>query len=429
MAGQRIFEERAKHAGLERVARMKRRSRVDSFDMELFFGRPLRYKAVIDHLRRTHACGEDSADEEEPTDEDESSDEEEPTDGVELTKEELKCWLEQWTQERLPFKPRKMSVGGDLNLPHEILEAILSHLPPLDLVVATGVNMTFRTIVQKSPTLQRKLFLRPTNKPREFVKKLEDGSKVAVATLEDFDGPADDSSANYDSDDQGDGHDNHDFGRSSTHPWVMAYEIAALCPLLVPERDDIVGHTIDYAGPRVVCLSRLAPLAEHWANMYLTNPPSTYVNIHLNYIGGYARQYNISAFRYLHCETGITFASLLDAIHSEGLVQVTRKSGCWPRSVHGDMSGDKDDTTVSLVIAELEEWWAGQEWGCMMGGRMELDLSRTTLEFSDLVFREWDEDSDDCYFRFGDGVRRYQATALKKAAVSGKTAVSDEAPQ
>jgi hypothetical protein len=42
------------------------------------------------------------------------------------------------------------------------------------------------------------------------------------------------------------------------------------------------------------------------------------------------------------------------------------------------MSGDKADTTVNFVIAELEEWWAGQEWGCMMGGKMELDLSNGT---------------------------------------------------
>jgi hypothetical protein len=29
-----------------------------------------------------------------------------------------------------------------------------------------------------------------------------------------------------------------------------------------------------------------------------------------------------------------------------------------------------------------------------MGGRMELDLSRTTVEIPELVHREWNEDSD-----------------------------------
>jgi hypothetical protein len=153
--------DRAKHAALGRVARMKRKSPVDTFDMELFFGRPVRRKAVINHLRRTHTYKEESTDEEEPTSEEDFTDgeEEEPT-----------YWVEPTIQEALPFKPRKMSVGGDLNLPHEILEAVLSHLPTLSLIVATGVNMTFRTIVQNSQTLQRNLFLRPTNKPREFVK-------------------------------------------------------------------------------------------------------------------------------------------------------------------------------------------------------------------------------------------------------------------
>jgi len=77
------------------------------------------------------------------------------------------------------------------------------------------------------------------------------------------------------------------------------------------------------------------------------------------------------------------------------------------------MSGHIADTTVNSVIAELEERWANQDWGCMMGGKMELDLSRTTLEIPELVFREGDE--DDCYFRFGDGIRRYQASSLKEA--------------
>jgi len=392
---------------------MKRKSPVDVFDMELFFGRPLRCKAVINHLRRTrkYMYGESSMVEEAPTD-DEESDEE--------------YWEAPTIQEMLAFKPRKTSVGGDLNLPHEILEAILSHLPTLSLIVATGVNMTFRTIVQNSPTLQRKLFLRPTNKPGEFL-KIEDGREVAVTTQRAFDdGVEDDVSEIVDSENDAGGYDTHSLEGSPTVSWIMAYEIAALCPLLVPEGDNIDGRTTGYPGPRVVCLSRLTPLAEHWANMYLTNPPTTEVDVHLSYRGGYARQYNISADRNVYCETGVTIASLLNAVYMEGHVEVTRKPGWWPGTGHGDLSRD-EDTTVSSVIAELEEWWAGQEWGCMMGGRLELDLSRTYVEIPGLVYREWDEDSSDCYFRFGDGIREYAKPAMKEATAVEEISSSEEA--
>jgi hypothetical protein len=301
MAEQRNLDRRAKKAAFESVVRMKRRRPVDILDMELFFGRPLRCKAVINHLRRTYTCDEESTDDEERTDE-----------------EEEIYWEAPTIRERLPFKPRKMSVGGDLNLPHEVLEAILSHLPTLDLIVATGVNKTFRTIVKNSPTLQRNLFFRPTNKPREFV-KVEDGYKFAVATQKEFDGPVEDDDIEY--------YYNH--GGSNAPPRVLAYEVAALCPLLVPEYDDGEQGSVPfgYREPRLVYFSRLAPLAEHWANMYLTNPPTTEVDIHLNYTGGYARQYNISARLRVHCETGVTITSLLDAIYLEDFFEVPRKPG------------------------------------------------------------------------------------------------------
>jgi hypothetical protein len=191
------------------------------------------------------------------------------------------------------------------------------------------------------------------------------------------------------------------------------YEIVDLCPLLVLESDDeevILSSTIKYKGPRVVCLSRLTPLVEHWANMYLTNPPTKEVDLCLHYTGGYARQYDISASRHLCCESGITIATILDAIYSEGLVEVTRTPGWWPSSIHDDMSGDRY-SSVTLVVAELEERWAGQEWGCMMGGRVELDLSRTFIEIPEVGFQEGDE--GDCYFQFGDGIRRYQVPAVE----------------
>ena len=43
----------------------------------------------------------------------------------------------------------------------ELLERIFSHLPALDLVMVTGVDKTFRNVVQTSPGLQRKFFMLP----------------------------------------------------------------------------------------------------------------------------------------------------------------------------------------------------------------------------------------------------------------------------
>lgn len=43
----------------------------------------------------------------------------------------------------------------------ELTELILANLPPIDLVRCTRVNHPFRNLIHTSPTLQRKLFLRP----------------------------------------------------------------------------------------------------------------------------------------------------------------------------------------------------------------------------------------------------------------------------
>jgi hypothetical protein len=50
----------------------------------------------------------------------------------------------------------------------ELLESVLSHLPVLGLVIATGINKTFRGAIQASPQLQRQLFLLPTNDKIEY---------------------------------------------------------------------------------------------------------------------------------------------------------------------------------------------------------------------------------------------------------------------
>jgi len=86
-------------------------------------------------------------------------------------------------------KPRSTVPSDDLDLPHELVEAILSHLPIFDLIGATGINMIFRTIIQNSPMLQRKLFLRPMQGPTRYV-QMEDpdyGRRTIVVGESDVD--------------------------------------------------------------------------------------------------------------------------------------------------------------------------------------------------------------------------------------------------
>jgi hypothetical protein len=121
-----MAEQRAKQIVLDKVSRIARKSPIDGLDMRCFFGVSTRPKATIDLLSKT--------------------------------------------DERKPAKkPRTTGTSRVTNLPNEVLENMLSHLPIFDLIVATGVSLSFRDAVQNSPTFQRKLFLRATNEPTQYV--------------------------------------------------------------------------------------------------------------------------------------------------------------------------------------------------------------------------------------------------------------------
>ena len=192
-----MAEQRAKQIALDKVSRVVRKSAVNGLDMQHFFGTSLRPNAVIDLPHKI--CVEGPATET-------------------LT----------------------IEANSDLGLPHELLEAILSHLPVLDLIIATGVNMTFRTIVQESPTLQRKLFLRATNEPRRFV-RLEHpdwGYEVAVATQEEY--------ADVD--------DADEYERDGTQ-WGVAREAVTPSPFLISEDDQDRSRTERHRETEVVCFT------------------------------------------------------------------------------------------------------------------------------------------------------------------------------
>jgi hypothetical protein len=248
-----------------------------------------------------------------------------------------------------------------LGLPHELVEAILSHLPIFDLIVATGINVTFRTIVQNSPMLQRKLFLRPMQGPTRYVqlKNPDYGRRTIVAGESGVD-EHDDGEDSRDEHD-GDDHDGEADAGDDPEPkfewqWSYGMPVVDLCPFLLHEYH---GHHKRSAYHRFfyeekVRFSDLAALAEHWANMYLTNPPTTEVIVRMVYWDGDYRHINICADRTVYCESGVTIASLLDVPNMEGDVEIAIDDPeQWDGWVADNLLGVKKDTTLSREMEKL----------------------------------------------------------------------------
>lgn len=165
----------------------------------------------------------------------------------------------------------------------ELLEAILFHLPVLDLVIATGVNKAVRTLIFSSPTLRRKLFLLP--------QKVE--SKKMLFKLWNQDGKM----------------------------WLSDKQVeASLCPLLrmhypwkrIAERYcRHGGESADIEGKAVG--------AHAWTDMHLSNPPCLTVDVHLSYDGqdphdliqsrvAFGRNHSLNVYRTIHHPNGVTFS-------------------------------------------------------------------------------------------------------------------------
>ena len=368
-------EQRAKQIALDKVSRIARKSPIDGLDMRCFFGVSTRPKATIDLLSKT--------------------------------------------DERKPAKKlRTTGTSRVTNLPNEVLESILSHLPIFDLIVATGVSLSFRDAVQNSPTLQRKLFLRATNEPTQYVMLRKKSEAESPARSEYDDSYGDENDADWeleymeahtlelvdcdcksDSDhletDNTDSESANGYGHDLfTEPKLSSiYAVAVLCLFLLGLcwRHRTVKARLLFDKGEKVYLSKTTVLAEHWANLYLTNPPCTKIIVHLEYDGGH--EYIISADRIIYCETGITLALLLNVIHTKGDVKVARRYG---RDEGPGFVGPREQTTVGRVLADYEEHREHRNWQL---GDLELDLSRTVVKFPHSVFREWRANRDSGYHK------------------------------
>lgn len=181
----------------------------------------------------------------------------------------------------------------------ELLEAILSHLPPRSLIRSTGVSKAFQNLISSSPTLQKNLFMLARNEPLETL-------SLAVHNE-----PA------------------------------KEYKIATLCPLLHMDRQShlTVEERFESEDSESAEIDPCAAHANYHSHMYLTNPPCVEVNINMVNTGSTATRtrfpdkfshpathFTITIQRKIRSETGVTFAMLLEARHMKGKVYITMEN-------------------------------------------------------------------------------------------------------
>ena len=190
-----------------------------------------------------------------------------------------------------------------------------------------------------------------------------------------------------------------------------------LCPFLHGYRDRSARDRILYKPGEKVHFSKQAALAEHWADMYLTNPPCTEVIAHMSYQvhNGITGGVTILADRIVHCESGVTLASLLDVPNMEGDVTISQKTWFWGNFLDDGLVGEEKDTTINRELERLQNYGDGaSRWP----DKIELDWIDTVIEFPGVIFREWRAISDKCYARSNDSTVSYrecQVTAEEEA--------------
>jgi hypothetical protein len=210
----------------------------------------------------------------------------------------------------------------------ELLEAILSHLPVLDLIVVIGVCKTFREVVQTSPRLQVQLFMRPTQESKEYwqaVLQEPDTSREVgrFAHLHRAQAPDMADTATVQADTNSPALDTRGLG---SHDCLV--EVVSVCPLLtMPQRigaspnDLVVRMWTRKCGPIVFIVplninEKFLRAAGPWRDMFITNSHCQEAHGNLIWEGhvdgkvDIVLQANSSAF----CKEGLTVPFILDEI-------------------------------------------------------------------------------------------------------------------
>lgn len=224
----------------------------------------------------------------------------------------------------------------------ELLEAILSHLPVLDLVVATGIDKAFRTLILSLPTLRRNLFLLP---------RIEEPEKMRIKL----------------------------YTQDGETRQRDEYIKTTLCPLLrlrYSRRAAFERYRGEEADIEYKALGAFA-----WSKMYLTNPPCTTVDVQLGFSGQdprdvieevapLSRHDSCYVRRTIHDQQGVTFDALFEVPYMKGKVRRLIGEGNdsetqrleWPSAMN------------SSLFEQLEAW----EDRCGGSMKLDYDLMRVT---------------------------------------------------
>jgi hypothetical protein len=172
--------------------------------------------------------------------------------------------------------------------------------------------------------------------------------------------------------------------------WSRELAVVNLCPLLLHnlgKHERSASARFLYRGGEQVHFSGLAALAEHWANMYLTNPPCKEVIAQMRYQDNITgrKRYNILADRTIYCESGITIASLMDVLHMQGDVKTTKATGPVDLSIDEVKLEVQKNTTLSREMNRLR---ASGGFPGYPVGKLDLNTVKTLIKFPNVVFRE-----------------------------------------
>lgn len=184
---------------------------------------------------------------------------------------------------------RTAALDSLLNIP-ELFEEVLAHLPFLDLVIATGVNTTFREFIFSSQKLKRKLFLLPI-KPQRSRKQRKQFDANGI------------------------------FGPSMSHDDCLNGSVGlnspsvTLCPFLLEP-----SHRM-----RMAHLTTRAAEAQLWPHIYLTDPPCAHAHVYFTFGGTNAEGVYVlvEAGRSIYRRDGVTFAAIQEALEQSGSVKVS----------------------------------------------------------------------------------------------------------
>jgi hypothetical protein len=283
------------------------------------------------------------------------------------------------------YPPAAETVPSDVRVfsSPELLEGILSQLPVLDLVIATGVSKTFRNVIQTSPRLQRQLFVLPTNDKPEYWKLVKRDITNTPAQEDD-----------YESDDHLDALDtlrvqlasdyintsnrtvqtapsrflvavpsDTDDGKPSRRP----LQVVSLCsllsrPLQTPYLFKILSTSTSF---EVKLDARASITKEPWSHMLLSNPPIKTVSYDLTWESRVHDTWDaeFTVTGRFHCEEGITFANLKNyALSKRGHVVVRNGIGGlrYPHITDPQASVGEyiEDTTLQEQIAAFHNQYS-----------------------------------------------------------------------